>query len=67
MSLSYSTLPPNALTIPSQFTVSILDDQIADFKPLLKLLKIPGPTYKSTQAAAKYGITSDWITKAKEY
>jgi microsomal epoxide hydrolase len=67
ISLSYSTLPPNALKIPSQLTVSIPDDQIADFQTLLKLSKIPAPTYKSTQADAKYGITGDWITEAKEY
>lgn len=48
------------------FKVSIPDQEIEDFKTLLKLSKIGPETYANTATDANYGVSREWIVKAKE-
>ncbi|PVH81183.1 alpha/beta-hydrolase [Cadophora sp. DSE1049] len=67
MSQPYNTIPSNALAQPTSFTVSIPETQLADFKALLKLSRIPPATFESLQEDGKYGVTHKWLTEAKQY
>lgn len=48
----------------SQFTVAIPDNDIADFKTLLRLSKLPPAT--ATSDDRHYGITASWMSEAKQ-
>jgi len=65
MTLPYSQIPPKALKVPSPFESSISEDQISEFKQLLKLSKIPEPTYESLQEDGRFGVSHKWLTNAK--
>jgi microsomal epoxide hydrolase len=52
-------------TIPiSHFTVSIPDSEVDDMKTLVKLSKLPRPTYEGR--FRNFGVTGDWMKDAKE-
>lgn len=52
-------------TIPvSPFTVDIPEKDVADFKHLLRLSKLPSATYEGQHR--KFGVTSAWMRKAKD-
>ena len=63
----FSTIPESALRKPEPFTIHIPDQDIQVFRTLLKLSKIPAPTYESLQEDGKFGISRKWIAEAKEY
>ena len=67
MSNQFRTIPSKALRQPTPFTVSIPEAEVSDLRALLKLSKIPSPTYESLQQDGKFGITHQWLTEAKEY
>lgn len=67
MSKPYSKVPRRASNIPNTFKVSIPETQLSDFKTLLKLSKIAPATYESLQEDRRYGLTTNWITEAKDY
>jgi microsomal epoxide hydrolase len=54
-----------AKKVPTPFRVTIPESELQDFKTLLKLSKIPSPTYESLRTDRKYGINHEWITTAK--
>lgn len=56
---------PAPLKAPTPFKVSIPDSELQDFKTLLRLSKIPSPTYETLQTDRKYGLSHEWMTTAK--
>jgi microsomal epoxide hydrolase len=65
--LHFSTIPQNAQRHPSKFTASIPDTQLSEFKTLLRLSKLAPATYEGLQEDRKYGVTTKWLTEAKEH
>ncbi|XXG96447.1 hypothetical protein Hte_002730 [Hypoxylon texense] len=62
---AFARLPTAAKTQPTPFIASTPESDLNEFRVLLKLSKIGKETYENTQQDRKYGITSDWLAKAK--
>ncbi|KAK7048295.1 putative epoxide hydrolase [Favolaschia claudopus] len=63
--MSFATVPATAKTTPTPFNVAVPDSAIEELKTLIKVAKIAPPTYESSRPDAKFGVTTDWIQKAK--
>ncbi|KAJ9615925.1 hypothetical protein H2200_002002 [Cladophialophora chaetospira] len=66
----YDTIPQGASLQVDKFTLSIPDQEIQDFKDLLRLSKLAPKTYENLHANAKegkFGVSHEWMTKAKDY
>ena len=61
MSSAFSRVPSTAKTIPTPFRVSIPEDQLTEFKTLIKLGKLGPRTYENSQPDNRYGVTYDWL------
>ncbi|KAL4948276.1 Alpha/Beta hydrolase protein [Aspergillus filifer] len=66
MAVPFTKLPLTASTKPSPFSIAISDEQLSDFKTLVKLSKIAPQTYENLLADGRYGVTHDWMTTMKE-
>ncbi|OJJ48645.1 hypothetical protein ASPZODRAFT_130746 [Penicilliopsis zonata CBS 506.65] len=66
MSLPFSTLPSAVKVHPVPFTVSIPEEEVEEFKILIKLSKIAPHTFESLQMDGRYGVTTDWLITMKE-
>lgn len=68
---SFGDLPSGASLKPKPFKAHASDQELSDFKQLLKLSKIGPKTYENTIADAKdftsLGITRDWLAQTKQY
>jgi microsomal epoxide hydrolase len=67
---SYDTVPQGASIQVDKFTLSIPDQEVQDFKDLLRLSKLAPKTYENLHAdtkAGKFGVSYEWMTKAKDY
>ncbi|ODH19659.1 hypothetical protein ACO22_06163 [Paracoccidioides brasiliensis] len=67
MAADYSTAPSSAVKIPEPFRIEIPEQQLGEFKTLLRLSKIPMPTYESTQEDGRFGISHKWMMEAKRF
>lgn len=65
MTTPFTKLPSTASITPSPFRVAISDEQLSDFKTLLKLSKIAPQTYENLQADGRYGVTHEWMSTMK--
>ena len=63
----YDTIPQAARLQPEKFQLSISDQDLADFNILLRLSKLAPRTYENLQNDGRYGVTYEWMSKAKEY
>lgn len=66
----YDTVPKGASIQVDKFTLSIPDQEIQDFKTLLRLSKLAPKTYENLHTDAKdckFGVSHEWMSKAKEY
>ena len=66
----YDSVPSGANLPVDKFTLSIPDQEIQDFKDLLRLSKLAPKTYENLHADAKAfkcGVSHEWMTKTKEY
>lgn len=63
----YNTVPQSAQLQPEEFQVAISEQELSDFKDLLRLSKIAPRTYENTQADGKYGVTHEWMSQVKKY
>ncbi|KAJ7645429.1 Alpha/Beta hydrolase protein [Mycena polygramma] len=63
--MSFTKLPATAKSTPTPFKVAVPDAAIDELQTLLKLAKVAPPTYESLRPDAKFGVTTDWIQKAK--
>ncbi|UPL04300.1 hypothetical protein LCI18_015234 [Fusarium solani-melongenae] len=63
----YDTIPAAAQLQIERFQLRISEEKVDEFERLLHLSKLAPKTYESLQPDGKFGITHDWISKAKEY
>ncbi|KAF7365286.1 putative epoxide hydrolase [Mycena venus] len=63
--MSFTRLPETVKTTPTPFNVAVPESAILELKTLLKFAKVAPPTYESSRPDANYGVTRDWIQKAK--
>lgn len=66
MSTAFSDLPEGATVSIRSFTVAIEEEQLNNFKTLLRLSKIADPTYEGSNQERKYGVTREWMIEAKD-
>ena len=64
--MSYSTLPSSAIIPVETFTISTPQSDLDDLRRLIQLSRIPKATYENTQTEDNFGITREWLVKAKE-
>jgi len=62
---AYETVPRKATLKLDKFTAAVAEDELSDFKQLLKLSKMGPKTYENLQEDRRYGMTHSWLSKAK--
>lgn len=65
--MSFDTLPTKATLKPKPFKAHVSDQELDDFKQLVKLSKIGPKTYENLKTDRYFGISRDWLAEAKEY
>ena len=66
--MSYSKIPSNAALKPTRLVTHIPDQQLSDFKTLLRLSPIGPETYENTtRTDGQYGIERKWLIETKDY
>ncbi|KAJ7583429.1 Alpha/Beta hydrolase protein [Mycena floridula] len=65
--LEFSSIPVTAQLQPDPFTVSIPETSIVELKTLLKASRVAPRTYESSFKDRRYGLTSEWVMKAKHH
>lgn len=65
MTAPFTRLPSAASITPSPFHIAIPDEQLSDFKTLVKLSKIAPQTYENLQTDGRYGVTHEWMSTMK--
>jgi hypothetical protein len=61
----YAQIPAKALKKPEAYKIEVPEKEIEEFKTLLKLSRIPKPTYESLQEDGRYGVSHKWMAEAK--
>lgn len=59
--------PASAKAQLTPFKAEIDANDIQDFKKLLALSKIGPAVYENQQSDRRYGMTRDWLIRAKQY
>ncbi|PGH17728.1 hypothetical protein AJ79_00869 [Helicocarpus griseus UAMH5409] len=67
MAAPYTTIPRTALKVPEPYHIGIPEQQLSDFKTLLKLSKIPAATYENLQEDGRFGVSRRWLEEMKGY
>lgn len=65
MSKQFSTVPKGASKVPQAFTLHVADQEIEDFKTLLKLSRIGPETFYNQQEDGQFGVSRKWLVEAK--
>jgi microsomal epoxide hydrolase len=65
MAALYTQIPAKALKKPEPFKIEIPENEVQEFKELLKLSRIPQPTYETLQEDGRYGVSHKWMVDAK--
>jgi pimeloyl-ACP methyl ester carboxylesterase len=60
--MSYS--PPSSA---KPFTLNIPDQDLDDWRQLLKLSKLPPQTWEGSQEDRRYGVTHKWLSETRDY
>ncbi|KAF4957867.1 hypothetical protein FSARC_11163 [Fusarium sarcochroum] len=63
---SFATIPTTATCVPEPFRLSYSEKQLEELRTLIKLSKVGPATYESTREDRQYGITTKWLSEAKE-
>ncbi|KXJ90512.1 epoxide hydrolase [Microdochium bolleyi] len=66
MSKKFSTVPPGALKEPEAFTLHIPDQDVDEFRTLLKLSRIGPDTFYNQQEDGRFGVSRKWLAEAKD-
>ncbi|KAI1841227.1 hypothetical protein JX266_012616 [Neoarthrinium moseri] len=66
MAKNFSAIPPEARRTPEHFTLRIPDQDIIDFRNLLKLSRIGPETYYNRQENGQFGLLRKWLVQAKD-
>ena len=68
ITMSYDKFPSNATLKPTRFVTNIPDQQLSDFKTLLRLSPIGPETYENTtRTDGQYGIGRKWLIETKDF
>jgi len=62
---AYNTVPRRATLKVEKFNAAVSEEDLSDFKQLLKLSKVGPKTYENLQEDRRYGMTHSWLSKAK--
>ena len=62
---TFGTVPASTRSKPTPFEVNVPQEQLDEFKTLLKLSKLGPETYENKKEDGQYGITRYWLAKAK--
>lgn len=65
--MAYDTIPSNASLKPEKFTAHVSDQDLDDFKQLLKLSKLGPKTYENQKPDNYLGISREWLAEAKSH
>jgi microsomal epoxide hydrolase len=65
--MSWDKLPAKASLKPKPFEAHVSDEELNDFKQLLKLSKIGPKTYENQRTDRYFGISREWLEKAKAH
>ncbi|KAF2722235.1 alpha/beta-hydrolase [Polychaeton citri CBS 116435] len=69
--MAFTTLPTKATLKPTPFAPHVSDEELDDFKTLLRISKIGPKTYENLAADTKdmngFGITRDWLDETKQH
>lgn len=63
---SFGTIPQNAPGKPEPFTLRVSDEDLADFRSLLRLSKVGPATWENGRGDGSLGVTRDWLAGAKD-
>lgn len=66
MATGFNVLPLGCKTDVTPFKAHVSDEEIDEFRTLLKLSKVASHTYESLQHDRRYGITTDWLITTKD-
>lgn len=64
---TYDNIPQAAQLRPQRYHLEVPDQEISDFKDLLRISRLAPKTYENLQTENNYGVTHEWMSKAKEY
>jgi pimeloyl-ACP methyl ester carboxylesterase len=64
--MSFATVPAGGTIDLKPFELSVPEQDVVDFKTLLRLSKLGPETFENLQPAGRYGISRAWLTNAKE-
>ena len=63
----YDTVPQSAQLKPQKFHLEVPEQELSDFKALLRASKLAPATYESSQTDGSFGVTHEWMTTTKDY
>jgi microsomal epoxide hydrolase len=65
--MSWNSVPSKASLKLTPFEAHVPEDELSDFKQLLKLSKIGPATYENQREDRYFGISRAWLQKAKQH
>lgn len=66
MAHKFGNYPAGVLKVPEKFTLRVPDQDLEEFKQLLKLSKIGPETWYNKQEDGRFGVSQKWLTDAKD-
>lgn len=66
MALPFGRVPSGARNAPTPFKASVPEKRIKEMQILVRLSKVAPETFEGSQQDRKYGITTEWLSSAKE-
>lgn len=63
----YGQLPSGATLKPEKFTAHVSDEELNDFKQILKYSKIGPKTYENLKEDRYFGVSRQWLADSKKY
>jgi len=66
MSKPFGTVPYGARKIPEPFTLRVPDQDLEEFRTLLKLSKIGPETFYNRHEDGQFGVSRKWLAEAKD-
>jgi microsomal epoxide hydrolase len=66
MENQFGLLPASINRKPEPFTLNVSDEDLSEFRDLLKLSKIGPTTWWNRHSDHRFGVSHEWLTQAKE-
>ncbi|POS74617.1 epoxide hydrolase [Diaporthe helianthi] len=66
MAQAFGSLPSGVLKTPEKFTLRVPDQELEEFKQMLKLSKIGPETWYNRQEGGQFGVSREWLINAKD-